>query len=841
MSAAGLLLRMTGRYLGRHGWQTGLSVLGIALGVAVVVAVDLANQSARRAFDLSMETLTGRASHHIVGGPNGFDEALYTRLRVERGLQAAAPVVEGLVTLHGQTLRLIGIDPFAEGRTGRPLGGVRGPAVRRLLAEPGTVWVSRAEARRLGVEPGDRLELAIAGRSRAVEVVGVVAPRRGAAAGDLLVADIATAQELFGRLGRLDRIDLFLPEAGDERLTALRAALPQGVRVEAAAARRGAALQLTRAFRTNLTAMSLLALLVGGFLIYNTMTFSVLRRRALLGGLRVLGLTRRGLFVLVLAEALLIGAVGTALGLAGGTLLGEGLVRLVTRTINDLYFVLTVTDLLWTPASYLKGLALGLGVTALAAAVPAREAAGTAPHAAQHRAEVEHRARRGLPWLAGLGAALGMAGLAVLAVPDGGLVAGFAGLFLLVLGASCLVPLAVVGLGRAAAAPLGRLFGALGGLTARGLVASLSRSGVAVTALAVAVSATVGMGVMVSSFRLTVSDWLHTLLQSDLYISAPGRSSSRAEGAVSPELIERLRDLEGVAALSLRRGVEVRGPDGPVELLAWQLAPCSRAPRLKAGRAGAWQVLLAGEAVWITEPYAYHHDLGPGDRLVLYTDRGRHAFPIAGVYYDYGADRGRVAMARSLYRQWWEDAAVSSVGVRVASGADPQAVLAEVRGLAATLPQRLRVRSNQAVREVSLEVFDRTFAITRVLRSLAVAVAFIGVLSALMALQLERAREHAVLRATGVTPGQLFAMVSGQTGMMGLAAGVLALPLGLGMAQVLIHVINRRAFGWSIETAVPPGVLAEAVALAVGAALLAGLYPAWRMARTAPAAALREE
>ena len=841
MALGGLLLRMTGRYLVRHGWQTGLSVLGIALGVAVVVAVDLANQSARRAFELSMETLTGRASHHIVGGPTGFDEALYTRLRVERGLRAAAPVVEGLVEVGGETMRLLGVDPLAEGGTGRRLAGPDGAAIRRLLTEPDTVLLSRGAAGRLGVGAGDPLTLEVAGRSRTVRVAGLVEPRRAGAGSDLLVADIATAQEVLDRLGRLDRIDLFLPEASGGRLDALRQALPEGVRVETAAARRGAALELTRAFQTNLTAMSLLALLVGGFLIYNTMTFSVLRRRPLLGGLRVLGLTGRGLFGLVLAEALLIGAVGTAVGLAAGTVLGEGLVRLVTRTVNDLYFVLTVTDLLWTPAAYLKGAALGLGVTAVAAALPAREAAVTSPHAAQRRAEVEQRTRRGLPWLLAAGAVLALSGLALLAIPRGGLAAGFSGLFLLVLGAACVVPWAVVGLGRAAAGPFTRLFGGLGGLAARGLVASLSRSGVAITALAVAVSATVGMGVMVSSFRLTVDDWLHQILQSDLYVSAPARSSSRAEGAVTPELVERLRRTEGVAGLSLRRAVEVKGPDGPVALLAWDLVPESRPPRVKAAVPDAWQALRAGRAVWVTEPYAYHHGVGPGDEVVLYTDRGDQAFPVAAVYYDYGSDRGRLAMARGLYRQWWDDPAVSSVGVHLAPGAAPEAVLGRVRELAAGFPQRLRVRSNRAVREASLEIFDRTFAITRVLRTLAVAVAFVGVLSALMALQLERAREHAVLRATGVTPGQLFGMVGAQTGLMGLAAGLLALPLGLGMAQVLIHVINRRAFGWSIETVVAPGLLVEAVALAVGAALLAGLYPAWRMARTPPAAALREE
>jgi putative ABC transport system permease protein len=224
----------------------------------------------------------------------------------------------------------------------------------------------------------------------------------------------------------------------------------------------------------------------------------------------------------------------------------------------------------------------------------------------------------------------------------------------------------------------------------------------------------------------------------------------------------------------------------------------------------------------------------------LVTDRGERGFPVVGVFADYGSDQGVVMVSRRTYEAYWDDRGVSSLALVLEPGVDTETAVATLRARAAG-GQDVVVRSNRALREASLEIFDRTFAITAVLRILATAVAVIGVLSALMALQLERAREIGVLRAQGLTPGELWRLVLAETGLLGATAGILAVPVGIGLALVLIHVINRRAFGWSIETAVFPGLLAQAVGLAVLAALVAGAYPAWRMARTPPGPALREE
>lgn len=828
-----LLWRMSGRELLHHRWQALLSLLGVALGVAVVVAVDLANESARRAFALSMESLTGQATHRIQAGGQGLDEGLYTQLALDPDLDVAAPTVEGVVTVQGLTLRLLGVAPFAENGVRGHLEGLEGEALTRLLTEPGAVALSVDTAASLNAAVDRPLAAQAAGRTIPLTPVALLAGDPGL--DGLLLADIATAQEVLDKLGRLDRIDLVL-EPGQAEELARR--LPPGVRLEAAEERGDAALELANAFHLNLTAMSLLALVVGSFLIYNTLAFSVVRRRPRLATLRLVGVTPRGLFRLVLAEAALLGALGALLGLAAGWALGNALLGLVTRALNDHYFLVTVTGLTPATLSFAKGALLGLGVSLAAAWAPARQAAGASLLAARRRSADEGRARRLVQPLAlwGLGL-LALAPMLILLGPADHLVLGFAALLALILGASLLAPLAVQGLPNRLAGPLGRLFGPPGRLAARGLAASVSRSGMAVAALMVAVSATVGVGVMVESFRGTVDRWLGQTLRSDLYVSAP-----EGADALPPGVAERLDGVPGIRERSSGRRVEADTPRGPIDLLALGLA--SQSPRgfeLKTGDpASAWPRVKAGEAVLISEPLAFHRGLGLGDELLLNTPAGPRRFPVAGIFYDYSAVRGMAVMERGRYRELWDDPAVSTYGLYLQPDADPDQVKQAVRGALAGHGEVL-VQATGEIRARSLEIFDRTFAITHVLRLLVVGVAFIGVLSALLALQLERAREHAVLRATGLTPRGLFGLTALQTGLMGTLAGLLALPLGLAMAWLLIEVINRRSFGWSMDALIPPGTLAEALLLAIAAALLAGLYPAWRMGRAPIAAALREE
>jgi putative ABC transport system permease protein len=854
-----LFLQTSLRYLLKHPWQFGLCVLGVALGVAMVVAIDLATTSAGRAFDLATESVTGRSTDQIVGGPTGIDETLYAQLRRETGLRTIAPIVEGYVRapdLDDRTLQLFGVDPLAEAPfrsyladPGDSLAEGDQIDLATLLVEPATVVLAAETAERYGLGLGDSLALQIGTRTVDVRIVGLLSPtddlgRR--ALDNLLIADIATAQELLGQVGRLSRIDLILRDAA-ERET-VQALLPVGVALESAQARSNALQQMTRAFELNLSALSLLALIVGMFLIYNTMTFSVVQRRGFMGTLRCLGATREQVGGMVLAEAALISLAGSGIGLLLGIGLGRTLVGLVTRTINDLYFVVTVRDIAIDPLVLLKGLLLGIAATLVSAAAPAFEALRVPPRTALRRSSIEQRSRTIAPRSAMAGLLLIAAGVVLLlwrgpwpADSSPALVAAFGGLALIVFGAALTTPLLVMLLMRGLQPLLGRLFGLLGRMAARDVAAALSRTGIAVAALMVAVSVTIGVGTMVGSFRQTVQIWLNQSLIADLYLSAPGIAANRAEGTIDPDLLPRLRNDPQIAAVTALRAVQIDTDLGPITLVSLD-GPIERgrsAVRLSAGDPDtAWQAWQNG-AIFISQPFAFRSSLGVGDRLSLRTDRGEHSFLIGGVYEDYSSDRGVIRMDAATYRNFWDDPAISSLAIFAAPDVPVDSLLQRLQ--AETAGAGLLIRSNLALRSATLEVFDRTFAITGVLQLLATIVAFIGILSALLALQLERTRELGVLRVGGLTPRQLWGLVLAQTGLLGLTAGLAAIPLGMVLAIVLVYVINRRSFGWTLDLMVDPLLFAQALLVALIAALLAGIYPALRISRINPAVALREE
>ena len=850
------LINVGWRYLARHPWQSVLMVVGITLGVAVMVAIDLANVSASQAFDLSTEAVAGRATHQITGGPQGLDEHVYTTLRLaglaNKGI-ASAPILSDYVSspqLGNRPVQLLGVDPFAEAPFRSYVTNGQEVPVDQLtafLTQPGAVLLSSDVADRYGLAAGAPLSLTVGGYERTAFVAGVLQPadslsRR--ALDGMILADIATAQELTGRLGQLDRIDLIVPEGDDGVLARLEALLPDDVTVQPVAARSGAIEQMTAAFRTNLTALSLLALVVGLFLIYNTMTFSVVQRRPLFGTLRCLGVTRNEVFVLVLSEALLIGVIGSVLGVVLGIVMGQGAVRAVTQTINDLYFVVTVQGVAAPVSSLAKGAILGILATVLAAAPPAWEAASVAPRTALSRAGLESKAGHAVKAAALASLILMAAGLALLALPAKGLVTSFSGTFAIIIGIGMQTPLVTRLLMDAATPISSRLGGVLGRMAPRSVVNSLSRTAIAIAALMIAVSVTIGVSLMVGSFRYTVVAWLSQTVQGDVYISPPSATASVASTAtIDPRADAIIRGWPGVERVDTLRSVTVDSPDGPLQVAAVD-NPSTGDERLFVAADGApedvWQAMQAG-AVMVSEPFANRFDLPRrGGEVTLNTPDGPRTFPVAAIYYDYASSQGTVMMALSLYRALWSDEATTALALRLAPGSDPDQV---ARGLQDALApvQSLIVQPNQALRDEALVVFDRTFAITGALQLLATLVAFIGVLSALLSLMLDKQRELGILRAVGLTGRQLWRLVSLETGLMGAVAGLLAMPTGLVLALILIYIINRRSFGWTLQLQLSPEPFVQAMVVAVVAALLAGIYPAWRMTRMATAEAMRFE
>lgn len=857
-----VLLAASSRHLLQHPAQLALALLGLALGVGTLTAVDIATASAGRAFALSMDAANGAATHQIVGGASGLDERLYAGLRTSRLGLEIAPLVEGYVVAGDRTLQLLGIDPLVDERVRGHLAGdgqgrevasrsagdgtlaSLGAGTQRWFTDAGTVMLTRRTASQLGLAPGAAFDLMVDGRAHRATLLAVLDDGAGAGFDTLMLTDIAQAQEWLGLTGRLSRIDVRAAEGsrGRAALESLRGGLPPGVKLEETQRRAQQSLDMSRAFTINLQAMGLLALLVSVFLIYSAISFALVQRRQVFGVLRAIGATRSDLFAITLIEAAALGLLGTAIGVALGIAIGRELIALVSRTINDLYFVVAVSEVALPPSTLIKAVLAGLGVTLIAAALPVAEVVNSLPQLGLRRSVLEQRAARASWVLAVVALALAAAAGATVLYFERSLFAGFASLLMLLLAVAALAPAAL----RMAARLAARLVAsrsarariALGGITS-----SLSRTGVAIAALAMAVAAMIGVAVMVDSFRESLRGWLERSLRADFYVSAPGPGFARPERRLDPAAIAAMLAVPGIADHAASRRVTVESGRGPITIDAVSF-PRSMPPTFELTSGDLAQALpaMAAGALVISEPLAWRLALARGDRLTLLTAEGSRAFPIAGVYREYGNDRGVALMSRDVYRKAWHDDAITALGLYLARGkaASSASVGAALRA-ASRSHQALLIRSNADLRALTLGIFERTFTITRVLNWLAAGVAAIALTSALLAWQLERARELAILRSLGLTPRGAAALIEGQTLFMGLATFMAAVPAGALTAMLLIDVINRRAFGWRIELHPDPQQFANALALALAAAALGGLYPAWRAARAPIAARMREE
>ena len=841
-----VLWKSTLRWPMRRPWQALLAIIGVAMGVAVVIAIDIANESARRAFVSSTETISGKATDQLIGGPEGIPEAFFVTLRRDVGIRQSAPIIEGYAVTTEKptrTLTILGIDPFSESAF-RPAMSVSGTPLRNgmaaLLTQPGSVILGAKTAAALRVVPGGSVLVRIAGTERQMQVVAVLEAAEGspgAALDDLVLTDISTAQEWLQRQGYIDRIDVILTSEAER--AAVQAALPPGIRMTTPAQRAQSTTEMTASFEINLNALSLLAMVVGMFLIYNTMTFSVVQRRQLLGTLRCLGVSQREVALLMLVEGSVIGIIGTAVGLALGIGLAQGLLGLVARTINDIYFVVNVTQIQVGLVPLLKGTVLGIVASFVALAIPTFEAARTPPRTVLRRSSYEEHMTRIVPYIA----AAGLLGISV-----GGLVMwlgpsiwfSYAGLLFLTLGAAMVTPWATVVCMRVLRPLAVRFGGLIAGMAVRDVITSLSRTGVAIAALMIAVAVTIAVGLMVASFRVTVVDWLTTTIRADVFVSAPSLNANRLDTSLPTGVADRIAALPGVERVRRYRSTMLTTDRTPVLQIALEVTPADYETFLWAegDPAEIWPA-FAKDAIIISEPLALKRNLHVGDTFVLQTTTGDRTVSIAGIFYDYGTELGVVMLPLDRYARWYADDSLTSLGIFVTPGTDPEAFVEKVR--AAFPDMALLVRSNDALRRTSVEVLDRTFAITNVLQLLATIVAFVGILAALTAMQLERMREFGMLRAIGLDPRQLWQLILTETSLMGAVAGIVAIPVGTAMAMALIYVINRISFGWTLQFAMQPEIYIQAAVTAVVAAVLAGIYPAWRIARVSPAVALREE
>lgn len=853
--------------------RTALTAAGIALGVAVVLAIRLANASAVGGFSAALDAVAGRTSLEVIGAGTGVDESRLASLGWLREWGEVSPVIEGeaLALLAGEraeAVRVLGVDilrdqPFRDYRLLDAGGGGRPPTAQDFLAlliDSTSAIVPESFARRHGILVGpaegedstgrSTLRLAIGDRTVSLRVRGLLANEGPARVlgGSFVLMDIAAAQLAFDRIGRVDRLDVRLDDPGrlDQAEQAIGARLPAGLGVQRPARRGQQVEQMLAAFQFNLSALSYVALLVGLFLVYNTIATSVIARREEIGILRAVGATRLKVLALFLGEAAVLAVAGSAAGVPLGYLLARAGVGLTSSTVTTLYVsqAASVPSLGWPDVAL--ALAVSVPLALVAAAAPSVEASRTSPLGAV-RGHVDRPAarRRTWRWAAVAAMCLGAAAVSAQAGPVGGLPAfGLLSAVLLVAALAASVPPVLALVTRLAARPGPGWLGVEGRLAQANLAAAESRLSVSVAALAVSLAMLVAIAVMIGSFRETVIYWVGQTLQADLYVATARRSNLDAQATISSELERALASDRDVAALDRFRALSVTFRDrlivlgsGDFRVLLDHGGLVFKAP---ADGRSALEAAIGTDAVVVSEALSLRFGVEPGDRVELPTPAGPRSFLVAAVYYDYSTDRGVAVLDRGTFRRHFGDLRPTSLSLYLRPGADPEAVrlrLMEELGTA----HRLFVHSNRTLRAEVLRIFDATFAITYGLEAIAIVVAVLGVAGTLVALVLERRRELAILRLVGADLGQVRRMIVIEAGMLGLVSQLLGALAGLALSLVLIYVINVQSFGWTIQFHLPVGFLLQAMAAVLAATMLAGVYPARLAAGFRPAAEVAAE
>jgi putative ABC transport system permease protein len=848
MARLKLFYRLMVRPLFREPVRLSLTVLAVAFGVAVVLAIDLAGNAAAGSFNSSMETLAGDNDLEVVAS-GGVPESVAATLATYPSPFRISPRMEDYAVLMDsqQTLPLIGLDLIGEGSryvVSESLDSsapVSAEDWQRDLADPLSVWVSSS----LNKHPGEQLSLLINDRTYNCTVRGVYPDSSGSA--NAILMDVAGAQRLLNRFGRLDRVLIKFPPRAkiEESQRELKSVLPAGREIRPQGTGTEENRKMLAAFRWNLRLLSYIALVVGAFLIYNTISVSVVRRRAEVGIVRSVGASRTDVLVAFLGEAACFGVAGALLGLPLGRIMASGAVKLMALTVESLYVSSRPGSIALTPLSILWALLIGVCVSVVSALSPAREAMNVSPTDAMAQGRREYIARTNMRRDLLIAVLLAVVGLISAQMPaiGGKPLLGYLATILLISASAYAMPALVSFLSWATSGLLKKLVGVEALLAARSLAAALRRTSVLVAALATAVAMMVSVGIMVGSFRQTVVSWMNDQLPADLYLRPAGDPAADRHPTISLELTEKIARLPGVAAVDRLRAYEITYGGMPATLASVDLRVLRsyRSSDFFSGRPTD-QVLsqLRGQNnVIVTEPFTYKHKVKTGDSLTLSLGETQASFKIVDVYYDYASERGCILMDRETLLRYLPDPTPSNLAVFVTPGANVQAVRNGIQQIAAG--HRILIFSDRELRTEAIRIFDRTFAITYALEAVAIFVAVMGIAGAFVAMVIDRRRELGLMRFLGASSAQIRKLILVEAGLLGFLANLAGFALGYFLSLILVFVINKQSFGWTIRFHWPVAVIFGALSVVYVATILSGLYPARVAVRLNPLAVIHEE
>ena len=815
------------RYALRHKLLAVINIASVALGVSVYLAIQIANWSATEAFKAGVDVVAGRANLEARGI---FDDELFPRLQKVAGVTAATPLVEGLVTLPGypgEYLHILGVDPFTNSafenfKVGRSTN--ESFDADAWFGNPKSIAVTKSFADLHKLKPGDSIRIKLDEREIDLVLSFILEARDGDSR--FAAMDIGWAQELLGLQGKLTCIlfrlsDPTNPGPVSERIQQI---VPGDAVVQEPEQRSSQVEKMLAGFQLNLTALSMVSLLVGVFLIYNTVTASVVRRRSEIGILRALGVSRAKVRWIFLGEAALYGVIGTLSGCLAGVLLANTLVAAVSKTVTNLYVLVSI-DHFYLPVWQIPiALLFGMGSVLVGAFIPADAGANLPPLRALNLGVlIESSQKPRLFWVllsaGSLFLALGAGQFALSGHPR----AGFASAFLTLVGFCFLAPHVThqcgIWVGRISCHLL------LPRLAAQNLVRSLYRHTITVAALASALAMVVSISVMIYSFRKTIDRWLERRLVADIFVDPAANEIVGFENFIPEDLLFFLRSRPEVESIDTYRDFTVSVNGEPVSL-GVIMGTDRNVPEFLGGDSIAkYQAFRQPDKVTISEPLARRLNLSQGDRVTIATPLGMHIFQVAGVFYDYSRDSGEMLMQRSNFERFWHDPRVNSVALYLKPGTEVKPTIAALRA-GYSHAQDYSFYSNRALRDVVVDLFNQTFAVTHVLRTIAVLVAAIGIVLNLTVLVKEREREIGIMQAIGVSRRQVCGLIIWESLLVGVAALFLGLAMGGTLSVVLTEVINRAFFHWTIPLQVPWDQILLTPVWLLSVATLASFLPA---------------
>ncbi|MGC8603434.1 MAG: FtsX-like permease family protein [Desulfomonilaceae bacterium] len=836
------LLKFNFKYYRRHSLLAALCLLGISLGVGIVVAVELINNSALASFESSVDFLAGKATNSIISTFGRIDEKYFKQIWGNPNVKAATPLIDVIAnTLEtdSEPIRFLGVDPFLDS----PFRGwIPQLSDKEEMFEffnrdhPPGIFIAGDLMKRYHLKKGDLLTVLDAGFEKDIRILGPLPEGvEGGLNENLAVMDIASAQEVFGRVGRLDRIDLIIDEPGASALPNL----PPGLKITDANSRKSTLAAMLYSFQLNLAAMSLIALFVGVFLIYNFSMFSVLSRRQDMSLLLTLGSDRQSLVLAFLIESLVLGTFGSLIGIIFGFSVACYSIGKVSSTISQLYFQVNVLHVALTRRIIETGLTVGFIATLVGCAIPALEVAITPPVLGLKRQSIEDKAKSLRIYLFLAGVLFFIIALLSAWASRLSIFWGFASAFGMVTAFALFTP----GFLGPFTYYLGLLFRKFSNrteafLAARNIGASLSRTSVAVSALAVALSMTIGVDTMIYSFKTSVSSWLDEALKGDLYISS---DTTKWDHPLPKDLIDEAERDNRVDSVERYATYEVYFDGKPVKLRIIESEILGRKAKyffVKGDESRAWKEIGKG-AVFISESLAFKFNLKVGDSLALDTPDGRRKFQVAAITRDYSSDQGTIQMDMDVYKKLWKDDRVQSIALFLKPGVSKSEVkkslAAKFKGLERTIV------SNHDMREKILTIFDKTFAPTSTLKGVSLLVALLGVATAMMAILMERSKDIRVLGYLGLTASEIGRMNIYQGLIMGFASFLIASVCGLLLTYIIVYAINYRSFGWSIDISINRWIFVQTLLLTLLACFVSSLYPTLWLVQAESAATLKEE